>query len=466
MSWSGSIQAVQRHPLFCAGLVFMLYSMLASVTIQFLLLPHVLPGIHAGHGLLAGGDYPSLHSIAARMASRITDEGWSAWEVLPDGQSGAGLASAIYAFIYPEPWALIPFNAAFHAVGGVIVMRLIQILSGKANIAFAGGALYVFFPSAMNWVSQIQKDSTYFAGMLGVLLGLIALVRAAKRNSRPQDMGIAIMIVFSGLICIGIARFYGLELVRVATTIIALMITPPLLRGWWAGIISTGRIAAVAITIAFTVSAGLFVPQNSATSERVWGGNVELPRSGQSTTDSVHLVVKHWERNRYLPDLLDRTFMRIAIARYGWSGATYATAGSKIDADVGFTSALQVIEYFPRALQIGLGAPFPEHWFAQGSSPGGTAMRRVSGIEMLVLYPLFLLGLPLATWRWRRRIEYWMICGFCFPVLTLCAYVVPNVGALHRLRYGFLMPLAALGLAAIWLTLQDLINRSRNSATA
>lgn len=93
-------------------------------------------------------------------------------------------------------------------------------------------------------------------------------------------------------------------------------------------------------------------------------------------------------------------------------------------------------------------------------------MRRVSGIEMLVLYPLFLLGLPLATWRWRRRIEYWMICGFCFPVLTLCAYVVPNVGALHRLRYGFLMPLAALGLAAIWLTLQDLINRSRNSATA
>ena len=150
MNWSSNIEAAWRRPLLSAFLVFFSYCVAASAAIQFFVLPVLLPSLHAGHGLLAGGDYPGLHDIARRMALRISQDGWSAWELMPEGQSPAGLASIFYALTVSEPWTLIPVNAALHAMGGVIVMRLVQFLGADTISMLLCGALYAV-PARSGW---------------------------------------------------------------------------------------------------------------------------------------------------------------------------------------------------------------------------------------------------------------------------------------------------------------------------
>jgi hypothetical protein len=68
---------------------------------------------------------------------------------------------------------------------------------------------------------------------------------------------------------------------------------------------------------------------------------------------------------------------------------------------------------------------------------------------MTVVYLTILLGLPLAVCLWRKTPWLWLTVGFCSLIVIADAYAIPNVGTLYRLRYGFLMTVAALGLAAI-----------------
>ena len=469
MSRFDIFQFAQRNPMLFAGLAFWIYAAIACVAVQLIVLPHALPGIHAGHGLLAGGDFPGLHEIAARLASRISHQGWSAWEAYPEGQSPAGLAGAIYALTYPEPWVLIPINATMHALGGAIIMRLIQILTDDALIAFWGGALYVVFPSSLHWVSQIQKDSTYFLGMLAVLLGFITLIRSATIKSNLAIICGAIALFLVGFLLTATVRLYGFELIAVAAAAVAIVVTPSLIRGWRQhGVSAKGLVLVLCIMASVMVLAGNahrdkrfdgeWQNTQSLTSNEV--SNVDLQSVDQTKNENALSIAQRWQLTELLPKWLDRIFMRIGVARFGWAGPSYATAGSMIDMNVQFLNARQVIEYLPRAMQIAFLAPFPKDWLAQGSSPGGSIMRRVTGIEMLVLYPLLLLGLPLAAWRWKRKLEFWVIIVFCVTILTTYAYVIPNLGTLYRIRYGFLMPLAAVGLSAIWLSLKQLRNRN------
>jgi hypothetical protein len=75
-------------------------------------------------------------------------------------------------------------------------------------------------------------------------------------------------------------------------------------------------------------------------------------------------------------------------------------------------------------------------------------MRRVVGFEMVGLY-LALVFVPLAVWRWRTRPEVYVIAACCLFMTVLYAMAVCNIGALYRFRYGFVMTLAALGLAVV-----------------
>ena len=73
-------------------------------------------------------------------------------------------------------------------------------------------------------------------------------------------------------------------------------------------------------------------------------------------------------------------------------------------------------------------------------------MRKVTGIEMLGVYAA-LLFLPVAFLMWWRRVELWVVTIFNVSLALCCALAIPNVGALYRFRYGYLMTLVALGLA-------------------
>ena len=131
-----------------------------------------------------------------------------------------------------------------------------------------------------------------------------------------------------------------------------------------------------------------------------------------------------------------------------------ANAGSNIDIEVRFTSIEDVLLYLPRALQIGLLAPFPSMWLGDAHSTGGAGMRVVAAMEMTLSY-VFLLGL-VGLWRCGKEHRATLMVAVVMSlVLTLIlALVVTNVGTVYRMRYATWQLLNGLGILGWGLWLQ------------
>ena len=447
MGFSSFSQFAREKPMLVAWMGFALFSAGASMFVQFLALPVFAPALHAGNGLLIGGDSVSYHAIASGVADSIRQSGWSAWSLAPQGQTAAGLAVPFYYLLTPAPWALIPINAALHATTGVIVMRLLRELDVDRKIAFAGGALWVGFPSSLQWVAQIQKSGYFFAGMLAALLGFTMVLRVACARPDSRALRYGVGLLAAGILVAGIARPYAFQLMQVITVIFALIAIPVALINARRKTLAAPHCAAVLCALVGVVTILGFAPRDMRLEPVV----PALAAGATPTAAPAESINgKPWQPSEDLPAFVDRAFLRLAIARRGYLSADYKSAGSMIDLDLQFHSAQDLLAYLPRAIQIGFLAPFPTQWTAPGASPGAAAMRFVAGVEMLMLYPLLIIGLPLAARRWRTRPGFWLITAFCAFFVVIYACVTPNVGTLYRMRYGPLMMLAALGLAAIW----------------
>ncbi len=115
-----------------------------------------------------------------------------------------------------------------------------------------------------------------------------------------------------------------------------------------------------------------------------------------------------------------------------------------------------MIAYLPRALAIGLLAPFPRQWFDTKGSTG--VMRTWSGVEMIMIY-LLLPGILYGMCRvmMSRRAEGFLLLAFVVLLAVPVSLVVANLGTLFRLRLLFVLPLllvAADGLADLGMRIQ------------
>lgn len=109
---------------------------------------------------------------------------------------------------------------------------------------------------------------------------------------------------------------------------------------------------------------------------------------------------------------------------------------TNIDTHVRFDSIEEIIDYLPRAFVVGLFTPFPDNWWAEGRRVG-RAGRLIAGAETLVFYFIFLLALPTLA-RSSRRLEVWVLVAVSGLWVTALGALVPNEGAIFRIRYAFL----------------------------
>lgn len=87
-------------------------------------------------------------------------------------------------------------------------------------------------------------------------------------------------------------------------------------------------------------------------------------------------------------------------------------------------------------------------------------MRRIAALEMIGVY-IALVFLLYAIWYWRHRVEVYVIGIFCTGMMLIYSISITNVGALYRMRYGFMMTLVALGVAGGLAAWQELHTRWR-----
>ena len=109
--------------------------------------------------------------------------------------------------------------------------------------------------------------------------------------------------------------------------------------------------------------------------------------------------------------------------------------GTRIDSEVRLNSVNSILRQTPRALEIGLFAPFPNMWLRAGKQVGYSG-RLIAGFETLLTYVIESMAL-LGWWRQRRNLAAWLLAIFIGLGTVALGLVVNNMGAMYRLRYPF-----------------------------
>jgi len=177
-------------------------------------------------------------------------------------------------------------------------------------------------------------------------------------------------------------------------------------------------------------------------------GGVEVADSEVKKVPKTQIAAeyRHWQQT--LPPQADNLFHTIARLRNGLIDG-YPDAESNIDTHIRFHKAADFVFYFPRAVEIAFLAPFPNMWINNGSAVNSSFIRKISGIEMLGIY-FVLLCAALSFKKWRKIPAWWILIFFCSSMMVIYTYTNINMGTLYRMRYGFIMTIAALGLAYLF----------------
>ena len=144
---------------------------------------------------------------------------------------------------------------------------------------------------------------------------------------------------------------------------------------------------------------------------------------------------------------IDYIIYSLSNMRVGFK-QSHGDAGSVIDGDKQFKNTIDFISYLPRAIQIGGFSPFPNDWFKSGKHVGLIG-RMLSGIEMIIWYTVsvgFLYILINNFIIMRPLIPIIFISIF---LIVLLGYAVPNVGAIFRMRQGYMIPIYIYGMYGV-----------------
>lgn len=122
--------------------------------------------------------------------------------------------------------------------------------------------------------------------------------------------------------------------------------------------------------------------------------------------------------------------------------------GSLIYKDLVFESVSDIILFAPKSLLIGLFAPFPDMWLAEGKSYGKFG-RLISAFETSIIYILSVFAAITIFYHY-KNVRFWLLFLIILAGCSALGLVVPNVGAIYRMRYIFWFLLIILGTNGIF----------------
>ena len=399
------------------GLIAFLWALTLGLSLQLIFLPYVFPDLHAGDGLLKGADWVWFNQIAVESAHKINETGWDKWELRLFGQAPAGIAAAIYALTgVSKPFMYLPLNAILFGIAVAELHRLISYIAKENKYTWVGVLPLLLFPSSLMIYGQLHKD---IFSIVGVFLIFNTLLLAGDQKGWKVYLSFFLRTI-SGLFLIWIVRPYFMEVVSIAwmagVSILVLWIL-------WRRPTRYKRLLII-------VTGMFFIHQWGVSLSSGQDYYAPPPKANHINSNSINsnsIVL--------LEELLVTYPARFDRVRQNFING-YPNAGSMIDTNVRFYSVLDVLNYIPRAIQIGYLAPFPDMWIAQGVNPGGGIMRKISGIEMLVAYAAFIVGFIGLIIKYNNEniiiIAAVLLTGAV--ILLVQSIAIPNVGTLYRMR--------------------------------
>jgi len=283
------------------------------------------------------------------------------------------------------------------------------------------------WPSLLMFTTQFMRDPLFISAFLLLLLSLVLVLIDKEMSS-----GKALAYAGSGctaLQLILLARSTMWEIIGATIFLGAVffVLSQFIRRRFEPGKMLVIGVLCVAVVVLPKILEGRRVPD---VFDRAVSTNAALQTSVQGVSPWSRVAIQvGWARDRFIN--------------------RYASAGSNLDTDVKLQTTSDLILYLPRAVAIGLLAPFPSMWLNVGQKVGRTG-RLWIGAEMLVLY-LFLTLACVTLVSERKRLVVWFLFLTSVLACTVLAYVIVNAGALYRIRYPFFIPIILFGVRGLYL---------------
>lgn len=351
---------------------------------------------------------------AESLAHRLQQFDLSAW-LRDSAPFHVKLYSICFALLGPLLGANIlaaePLNLFCYLTILLLTFSLAKMIAGQRT-AWLAAIIVALWPSLLLHTTQLLRDQVFIAAMLALIFVLTNLL--AKTNSVLRGLAVG----GGGALAYLVFSLTRTEMRLVATAIVFIGVGLFLIRMLRERRLLAGNLLGIIVLIIAMV-----IPARQV-----------QPAPGSTVPGSAPVIAD--------PSL----WAHIATLRRRFA-VQYPSSGSNIDADVQFSSAGDVIRYVPRALEIGLLAPFPEMWF-QPRRFVGMAGRPLLAVETSLTYVLTALAC-MFTWKRRRCLPVWMLAFAVLTGATALGLVVTNLGALYRMRYGFWVLLTIVGSGAL-----------------
>ncbi len=428
------------------------YALLAALLFQKLILPS-LPSLHGAHGLLKN-DALFFHDTAVDLARQIHASGWAVLELFSfSGLSGnVKLLAAVYALFGVDPAWFLPITCALHALAAVLLYRLGALLwpgrTGQLGGLIAA-SLFTLSPTSLQWYGQNHKDAFAIAG---TLLVVHAWIRGLVPDwGDRKAMLVNVLLASVGAVLVLFVRSYLLQI------LLGAMVAGTLLA-WAAGLALKRRNPEEAMSIPRALLPVVVVAAFVAATPRHQVMELVLAVDDIYTTSHAHW---EWQATDSLPVPVDQALRKLSTTRAHFASSGQS-AGSIVDGDRLPDDAFEALTFLPRALAIGLFAPFPDTWVERP-----TVVRLIGAFETLVWY-VVAPGILLFAFR-RPTVKLFACLGFAAVALTIMGYAEPVVGTLYRLRFGIwvlLLLAGAVGWAHAALRLLDRVDQPRRNSAS
>lgn len=451
-----SFEQIKSSRLIGAAAVWhLLVTMLLFLAGRFRLVPNQF----AENGLGAFASDGFRYQLQVRYFANLLmhGHGW-AWLDAP-----AQLHVKLYSLSYMlfSLWAgfniltIEPLNLFYYLLTLVFTFQLAQEIFDR-RIALLAAAIIALWPSYLLHTTQLLRDPLLMCALL--LLVLTISFWLTKNFSWRRGLLIGALGTLAALI-IWIVR---IAMWDVGRAIIVMGVLLLIVRQLLERRLMKGNVMGAALLIA----AVFFIPQaktiyQEMTKQEQKKSVAASQGGGGGMSDSEWQQMTFAEKMQEGPLPL---WQRIAEHRRAFvrpMGVYGAMPGSNIDADTQFNSMTDMILYLPRALFVGLFAPFPSMWLGMGSQVGNSG-RLLSGFEMMLTYLIEMLAL-VGFWQKKENLVAWLLVLTVGMGATSLGLIVINIGTLYRVRYPFWMMMAILGAGGASVVASKIFARRRRA---
>ena len=326
-----------------------------------------------------------------------------------------------------EPYNLICYLAIL-----ALVFALGRELGGQRGGVLAA-VIVALWPTFLLHTLQLLKDPLFVMAALAFLFCAVSLLSQTYRPA--ESAGVSAVAILLVLLLAFVRVSFVVLMIAVALLALVLLIV----RQWRERRLFFWNMApAVAILLTGLLLLPFLGPHTIQRSKQSRAEQVGPLKIAGDAAEQVPALVK-WIRPR------NKLARRISNMRSRFAGS-YSESGSLLDADAEFSHVSDLLRYLPRAVEIGMWAPFPSMWLSAGKRVGN-AGKIVAGFETFAVYILQLLAVW-AVVREPRRPTLWFVLAIFICGVTALGFVIPNVGAIYRFRYVFWILLVVAAMAA------------------